>query len=92
MSAERIPLQRFWQPRYWPTWLGVALLRLIVKLPHSARMAVGRGLGRAVHTLLGKRRHVVTRNLELCFPAMDAAARRELEVRHFESLGMGVIT
>ena len=91
MSAERIPLQRFWQPRYWPTWLGVALLRLIVMLPHGARMGVGRALGRAVRTLIGKRRQVVTRNLELCFPDMEPAERRDLEIRHFESLGMGVI-
>ena len=91
MSAGRIPLQRFWQPRYWPTWLGVALLRLIVMLPHRTRLAVGRSLGRVLRKLVDKRRSVVNRNLELCFPDLSAAEREALEVRHFESLGMGVI-
>lgn len=91
MSAGRIPLQRFWQPRYWPTWLGVALLRLIVMLPHGTRLAVGRALGRAMRRLLSSRRHVAHRNLELCFPDMPPAEREALEIRHFESLGMGVI-
>lgn len=91
MNAGRIPLSTFWQPRYWPTWLGVALLRLIVLLPHKMRMAVGRWLGRTIRVLLGARRRVVTRNLELCFPELDADTREALEIRHFESLGMGVI-
>ncbi len=91
MTQARKPLYRFLAPRYWPTWLGVGLLRLIVLLPQGARMACGRGLGRLVRKSIGRRRKVVTRNLELCFPELSEAARAALEVRHFESLGMGVI-
>jgi len=91
MSSGRIPLARFWTPRYWPTWFGVALLRMIVLLPHKMRLAVGRWLGRTIRVLLGSRRKVATRNLQLCFPELDDAAREALEIRHFESLGMGVI-
>jgi KDO2-lipid IV(A) lauroyltransferase len=91
MSSARIPLYRFWTPRYWPTWLGVAVLRLIVLLPHSQRLAIGRALGRFARVLIGSRRNITTRNLELCFPELSAADRDDLERRHFESLGMGVI-
>ncbi|NND54924.1 MAG: lipid A biosynthesis lauroyl acyltransferase, partial [Gammaproteobacteria bacterium] len=91
MSAGRIPLHRFWQPRYWPTWLGVALLRLIVMLPHGTRLAVGRWLGRSMRRLLAKRREVAATNLALCFPQLSDSEREALEIRHFESLGMGVI-
>jgi len=91
MNDGLIPLHRFWQPRYWPTWLGIGLLRLIVLLPHGARLATGRALGRLVRRLLGNRRRVVTRNLELCFPELSEAERADLEMRHFESLGMGAI-
>ena len=36
----------FWQPRYWPAWLVLAILRVVVLLPQTLRMAFGRGLGR----------------------------------------------
>ncbi len=91
MHSDRKPLYTYWQPRYWPTWLGIALLRLIVLLPQRIRMSIGRGLGRLVHRLLGSRVRVVRRNLELCFPELDDPARAQLELQHFESLGMGVI-
>jgi KDO2-lipid IV(A) lauroyltransferase len=91
MTADHIPLYRFWQPRYWPTWLVLALLRLIVWLPHSARMASGRFLGRQACRLLAARRKVARRNLELCFPELDEQQLTKLTVKHFESLGMGVI-
>ena len=39
-------LTRFWQPRYWPVWLGLAFLRLASFLPVRAQLALGRGLGR----------------------------------------------
>jgi KDO2-lipid IV(A) lauroyltransferase len=91
MSTEIIPLYRFWQPRYWPLWCGIALLRLIVCLPQSARMAVGRLLGRLVMRVAGSRRKIASRNLELCFPELDGAARSDLVQKHFESIGMGII-
>src|SRR5687768_1945565 len=36
------------------------------------------------------RRRVARRNLELCFPELDAGARERLLQAHFESLGMAV--
>lgn len=91
MHTGRRPLITYCAPRYWPTWLGVALLRLTVLLPQRSRMAIGRGLGRLTRKLVGSRRHVVSRNLALCFPELDEDEREQLEIRHFESLGMGVI-
>ncbi len=91
MSTEKTSLGHYWQPRYWPTWIAVALLRLVVLLPHRIRMAIGRGLGRAVRRLARSRRRVVSRNLELCFSELSDAERESLEIRHFESLGMSVI-
>jgi KDO2-lipid IV(A) lauroyltransferase len=91
MSTEIVPLYRFWQPRYWPLWCGVVILRCIIMLPQSARMAVGRFLGRLVMRLAGSRRKIASRNLELCFPELDGAARNDLVQKHFESIGMGII-
>jgi len=91
MSAEIVPLYRFWQPRYWPLWCGIVIMRLIVLLPQSARMAIGRLLGRLIMRLAGDRRDVADRNLSLCFPELDDTARELLLQKHFESIGMGII-
>lgn len=91
MNKDFVPLYRYWQPRFWPGWLVVGMLRLIVLLPQTARMACGRGIGRLMHRLLGKRRHIAQRNLELCFPELDGQELAALARRHFESLGMGVV-
>jgi len=91
MSENRRPLHHFRAPRYWPTWLGMAALRLLCLLPHRAALAVGRLLGRIAERLPGSRRAVVRRNIELCFPELTTAERNALASRHFEALGMSVI-
>ena len=73
MSDDRKPLHHYWAPRYWPTWLGIAALRVVCLLPHRAALATGRMLGRLAERFAGKRRAVVYRNLELCFPELTAA-------------------
>jgi KDO2-lipid IV(A) lauroyltransferase len=69
----------------------VGLLRLIVMLPQPQRMAIGRFFGRRMYGLLRTRRHVVLRNLEICFPDKPSEERLKLAMQHFESLGMGVV-
>ena len=91
MSTEFVPLYRFWQPRFWPGWLALACMRLIVLLPQPMRMACGRVLGRLMYRLIPKRRQVARRNLELCFPELHEQALIDMTRQHFESLGMGVI-
>jgi KDO2-lipid IV(A) lauroyltransferase len=65
MSDDRKPLRHFWTPRYWPTWLGMAALRLVCLLPHRGALAIGRILGRIAERLAGSRRAIVRRNIEL---------------------------
>ncbi len=91
MSDDRKPLHRYWTPRYWPTWLGMAVLRVVCLLPHPAGLAIGRMLGRLAERAAGKRRAIVRRNIELCFPELPAAERDALATKHFEALGMSLI-
>ncbi len=91
MTQAIKPLYKFWQPRFWPTWVGVALLRMIVLLPQPWRMAIGRFLGRRIERIARDRRHVADRNLAICFPELSESERDQLLRRHFESIGMGVI-
>ena len=89
--AERKPLHHYWTPRYWLTWLGLGILRLVCLLPHGAALGIGRAIGRVTHRVGGKRRRIVRRNIELCFPDLDAAAVAALTKAHFEALGMSII-
>jgi KDO2-lipid IV(A) lauroyltransferase len=88
--AEESATPRLWLPRYWPTWLGVAVMRVLSPLPLELLLAIGRGLGRFAFSVVSIRRDVTLRNLELCFPELDAAARLRLARECYESLGMGV--
>ncbi len=78
---------RFLLPQYWLLWLGVALLWLISWLPYKLLMLIGSGLGALLYTLLGSRRKVAQRNIELCFPEMPAAQQRALLKANFAESG-----
>lgn len=77
-------------PRFWLSWIGVGLLRLLVLLPFSFQLALGRWLGRIVRRFARERRHVVERNLAICFPEQTATQRDVLLTQHFEALGISV--
>ena len=53
--------------------------------------ACGRALGRAAYRLIGSRRRVALRNLALCFPELDGAAREQLAREHFRWLGRSLL-
>jgi Kdo2-lipid IVA lauroyltransferase/acyltransferase len=91
LSTEKTPLYRFLAPRYWPVWLALGVVRLLVALPFGVQLVVGRLIGRTAGLFARERRGIAARNLELAFPELDARARHALLLRHFESLGMSII-
>ena len=66
----------FLHPRYWPLWFGLGLLWLVVQLPYPVLLMLGRGLGALMYRLVGSRREIAARNLELCFPENSHRSRR----------------
>ena len=89
--SDRKPLSSYRAPGTWPVWLGMGLLRLLCLLPHRAALAIGRGLGLFAHAISRKRRVIVRRNIELCFPELSPDERDALAREHFKALGMAVI-
>lgn len=77
----------FLHPRFWPLWLGLGLLWLVVQLPYGALLALGRLLG-AVMYRVSRRRVVAARNLELCLPERSATERDRLLRENFASSGI----
>jgi KDO2-lipid IV(A) lauroyltransferase len=90
-ELERKPLYHFWGVQYWPIWLGMGLLRLSCSLPYRLQIGIGEILGKVMHSFAGKRRAIVRRNIEMCFPELCRAERDDLARRHFEALGASLM-
>jgi len=52
---------------------------------------IGRLLGRIAKHLLGQRRDIARRNLELCFPDLTGSDRQRLLQAHFEAAGISIL-
>lgn len=83
------PLRAPTHPRTWPGWLGVGLLWLLARIPWPLQRAIGRGLGHVLIRAARSRRRAARRNLALCLPELDEAARESLLLEHFQALGIG---
>jgi Kdo2-lipid IVA lauroyltransferase/acyltransferase len=78
------------KPKYWPTWLGLGLLRLFEPLPFPVLLALGNAAGTLLAILPLSFVRIARRNLELCFPAMSADERERILREHFRSVGIGL--
>jgi KDO2-lipid IV(A) lauroyltransferase len=63
-------------------------LFLLAQLPFRLQMWLGQLLGRTLYYLLGTRRYVAERNIELCFPELAQAEKKRFVKKHFESNGV----
>jgi KDO2-lipid IV(A) lauroyltransferase len=79
---------RFLHPRFWPLWLGLGGLWLVVQLPFRVLVAIGRLLGLVMYRFADDRRRVAGRNLELCFPHLSSDERKHLLKKNFASTGV----
>lgn len=76
--------------RSWLTWIGIAHLWLLARLPWGIQRSLGRALGSTLRHVLGSRRRAAQRNLELCMPELSVAEREMLLRASFRDLGIGV--
>jgi len=79
-----------WAPKHWPTWIGLGFMRAAETLPYALQMRLGAALGALIRRLPLSWIRIARRNLELCLPELDAAARARLLEQHCESLGMAL--
>lgn len=80
-----------WHPRYWPVWLALVPLRLLVYAPRSLQHGVGVLIGSVLYLLARRRRGIVATNLSLCFPELEPEERVRLARSTFHETGIGLI-
>ena len=88
---DELSLAPFWGPRYWPMWVLLGLMHGTAKLSPPWQRRVGSSFGRLLRRVKTRQRRVARRNIELCFPSLSAAERRDLLERHFEAVGMSFV-
>jgi KDO2-lipid IV(A) lauroyltransferase len=66
-------------------------MKLVALLPYRALYALGRLLGALTRQLPGERRRIAERNLAICFPELDEAARDRLLRTSLADLGMMLV-
>jgi len=69
----------------------LVLFWLLQWLPLPVQAALGRGLGRVLHTFGRSRRRVAETNIALCLPELSEAAHAALVREHFEWLGRSLV-
>ena len=83
--------KQFLHPRYWPSWLGLGLMRLSIYLPVRMQLWAGHMIAWLITPLTAARRQVAKRNLELCFPVLTDKQREDLLDANMRTMGMLLI-
>ena len=88
-GLQSLPL---YHPAYWPTWIGLAVMRVISLLPMRVIWLLGSALGSALHLVPSKLRGIARTNVGLCFPERGPQGQRDLIRRHFRLLGVSILS
>lgn len=92
MTAKNTKFQlSFLKPGFFKTWLYFGLWRLVVFMPYTGLLILGKLIGLALYKLPTNRKHIAKRNIELCFPELDGNQRTMLLRENFISMGIGLM-
>ncbi len=90
--SELHPLPRhLLAARYWPTWLGLGLLRVIAMLPYPIQYLFGHSIGFFIWLLPLPQKKIIRINLQHCFPEATEKHQRKLLFKNCLSMGMGLV-
>lgn len=77
-------------PQHWPMWVALGLLRLLAGRNYPSLLRFGAALGNVARSLPLPQKHIVRRNLELCFPELPTTQREIIFEQHFREAGISV--
>ncbi len=78
----------FW--RHLPAWTVYALCWLLAHLPYRLLLSFGRGVGWLFRVLFKSRRVVIEKNIQSCFPELNAVEQQALMQQNYRETGMMV--
>jgi KDO2-lipid IV(A) lauroyltransferase len=78
-------------PRYWPTWLLLACMRLAAVMPLGVLVLAGSVAGGFLYLVAHERRRVAAINLAIAFPDDDARTLRRLNRACFRNVAVGIL-
>lgn len=81
----------FLSPRYWLSWLGLALGYFVSLLPNQTRHFLGRSIGNLLYKHHSKRHHIVKTNLNISFPLLSDAEREAMTQKYLQWYGCALI-
>ena len=90
MSSTKLSAFSFLAPKYWPTWIGLAILRICALLPYQTLMSLGRQIGYLAYKLMPRRRNILETNIRLCFPELSTDEQNKLIEKSIASTGMAI--
>ncbi len=82
--------QNFYHPKFIPTWILVALMRLGAKLPFEAQVILGKIMGRLLYLVALRFKNIAFINISQCFPNKDKSQVQDLVKQNFEAIGISV--
>lgn len=82
--------REFIAPRYWPSWFGFGLARLIGALPLPLVAMISAVLGEILFIIIPSRRKITIRNISACFPDMPAPQVRRLARRNYRAMSQAI--
>ena len=91
MSQESFPWQDYLAAKFWPSWLGLASMRIIAMMPYRLQLLIGKLIGHLFYRIAKYRREIVETNIRLCFTELSPEKQENLVRNHFHSLGMSIV-
>ena len=85
-------LKQYSAVKYWPTWLGLGVLRLLSFMPLPLLAVTGYILGTVFYLLHFSRRRIAHKNIALCFPEFSPLKQHWINYQHFCFLGQSIMS
>ncbi len=89
---KNVSLRTFLRPRYWYAWPVLLCMLALCWLPSRVLWILGTGLGSFFSWFPSPPRRFAEKNIDLCFPQLDAKRRRRLVKQHFRLYGFVVLS
>ena len=82
--------QKFYHPKFLPTWALIGLMKLGAKLPFKTQVTLGKAIGILLYPLLSRFRNIAFVNISRCFPNKKKSEVEILVKQNFEAIGISI--